>query len=66
MPSPDQNWLAQKDPAQAPEFTVRDVLPIATWKHGLKFKSLYMPIPPLNELWTPPLRPLAQTSLWRI
>lgn len=65
-PSPDQNQLAQREPAPAPEFAVADLLPMATWKQETQSRAGHTPILTLNQRWAPPMDPLAQTSLLRV
>ncbi len=64
MPAPDQNWLAQTESVQAPEYASAAALPAAFWEPPHESKSGHTPILPLNERWAPPLSPLAQTSLF--
>lgn len=66
QPSPDLNWLAQMEPAQGREYVAASALPIVAWDPPLESQSGHSPIQPLNELWTPPLNPLAQTSILRV
>ncbi|HXH51217.1 MAG TPA: hypothetical protein VNM47_17900 [Terriglobia bacterium] len=66
LPAPNQNRPLQTESLQASELVGAGVPPIAAWSLALKPAIGRTPILPLNEWWTPPLSPLAQTSLLRL
>ena len=66
MPAPDQGRPSQAESLQAPELVVAGVVPTAGWSLVAKPAAGRAAILPLSERWTPPLSPLAQTSLLRV